>query len=1304
MELKKALVHTGICKTEDLGLLRISLQISDGLRNDNARSQRYFISLNGKVICSVKQLPVNGIFSLDNIILTQKLFSKLSGFTAPSILGTYHGDDANVYIIEEPILSAITLHDAITRSEVPYSEAVRIMGQIFQEVAAQPSSDIDPQLLAKEVAEFITTAEMLSISNKLTDRLRDALNQNMEWLAGRVIYTTRDLIPKNILLSKGKPVIVDYDLSRRTHFFWLDIYRANHYSTIPLEKAYLHYTPECIDPLLLKLLFLLSEVHLQGRVLNKVGLTKAIASLQADTLMLIDQLFANDCVRIPVIENPAKSLPSVDGSSIEGISESELQIFWAKENLFNEENSIRVPLLFDGVFHKYEIPLPLDVAGYLRLDPGNQPAYVEIKSIKLYTADEGTPEGGKLSACWSADNSFAGLLPGSGVVRLDGAELLRLICVNSDPQIFLGEITERNDEQPWVLQMVMRIDKNIKEVISSEINRAKEELEEKEELLNRRTDELLEKNQQLSRHTEEISRMRAVLAEKDEQLSRIFNSSSWRLTAPLRGLGKFSRRIKEVVSSFIEIIIRRQYRPVLVPVADLQPLSEEGPGIWETIDSDPQFLLKGPWPKGWAEVSWLASAERPLKMRLYIDRGSGFNELDSVELGLVNSDAITRYHALIYLRKDLRGLRLDPGELPGRFILSEFKMVRISRLEVFSRAVWFYLQRQGLSLMIFPLLFKKAWGIIRREGIHGLWRRAKQHISLSHPGSAANIADYELWVKHHILSQDDKERICSHIQKFAYRPLFSVIVPVYNVEERWLRKCIESVLGQLYPYWELCIADDASTKPHVRQVLEEYAAKDTRIKVIYREKNGHISAASNSALELATGEFIALLDHDDELSPDALYENAVLLNHHPEADMIYSDEDKISEEGKRHSPFFKPDWSPDTFLSQMYTCHLGVYRTELVRRVGGFRKGLEGSQDYDLVLRLTEKTGNIFHIPKVLYHWRTIAESTASSADTKGYAHLAGLKAIEEALERRGENGWVESADNYPNMYRVHYILKDNPLISILIPTRDMAQLLAPCLESIFTKSTYSNYEVIVIDNGSNEQETFEIFTKWKGEEPKRFRVERLDIPFNYSKLNNEGVRLAKGELILLLNNDVEVITSNWLEEMAGQAMRSSIGAVGAKLLYPDHSIQHAGVVLGIGGVAGHSHKGFSKSDLGYFGTLLRINNVSAVTGACLMVKKQLFEAVGGLNERLKVAFNDVDFCLKLLQKGVYNVVLPHVQLYHYESKSRGYEDTPEKQSRFLGEVARMQERWGYLLANDPFYNPNLTREREDFSLGIPKD
>lgn len=560
---------------------------------------------------------------------------------------------------------------------------------------------------------------------------------------------------------------------------------------------------------------------------------------------------------------------------------------------------------------------------------------------------------------------------------------------------------------------------------------------------------------------------------------------------------------------------------------------------------------------------------------------------------------------------------------------------------------------------------------------------------------------YTHWLKHNVPNPVGFRRMAEATSAFKYQPLISVIVPIYNTPETFLREAIESVLNQVYPYWELCLADDASTEPHVRLILKEYAASCDKIKVVFNEVNGHIARASNLALSLATGEFIALLDHDDVLAPDALYEVALLLNRHPDADMIYSDEDKLDEQGNRVSPYFKPDWCPDTFLSRMYTCHLGVYRHSLLQHINGFRLGFEGSQDYDLVLRLAEKTNKIYHLPKVLYHWRMHKDSVAGAPEAKPYAYEAAKKAINQAIERRGEKGEAQYIHGCAGYYTVRYQITDYKPVSIIIPTRDMSGILDACLESIFTKSTYPNYEVVVIDNGSVEAETFQVFEKWTRREKKRFKCYQHNIPFNYAKLNNYGVLRTKGDYLLFLNNDTEVITLDWIDAMVEQTQRKSIGAVGSLLLYPDDTIQHAGVVVGLGNIAGHGHQHFPADTLGYEGQVICANNVSAITGACLMCRREVFQEVGGFDETLAVAYNDIDLCLKMLDCGYQNIYVSHAKLYHHESKSRGYEDTPEKQARWRREADILVERWRNFVEHDPCYSPHLTRSKSDYSIRI---
>lgn len=575
----------------------------------------------------------------------------------------------------------------------------------------------------------------------------------------------------------------------------------------------------------------------------------------------------------------------------------------------------------------------------------------------------------------------------------------------------------------------------------------------------------------------------------------------------------------------------------------------------------------------------------------------------------------------------------------------------------------------------------------------------KERIHSAFYASKATPANYAAWI---LDSAPDVETLSSmpeRVSCFRYKPVISIVVPTYNPPEKVLREMIQSVFDQIYPYWELCIADDCSTEPHVRAVLEEYAALDDRIKVVFRDQNGHISAASNSALTVATGEYVSLLDHDDELSPDALYEVALLLNQHPEADMVYSDEDKRSLDGKRTDPYFKPDWSPDTFLSRMYTCHLSTFRKSILEEIGGFRLGLEGSQDYDLVLRFTEQTQNIFHIPKVLYHWRVIESSVTSGAEAKPYAYEAAVKALSEALERRGEPGQIEMSDKVAGIYIPRYQIQAYKLVSIIIPTRNLGHILKTCLESILEKTTYPNYEIVLLDNGSDEAETIKLIETWKQKEPNRFKHIVYDVPFNYSKINNYAVTQSSGDYLLFLNNDIEVISPGWLTAMVEQAQRSSIGAVGAKMYYEDDTLQHGGVVLGIGDAAGHSHRHAHRDDYGYVGQLLAVNNYSAVTAACLMCRREVFESVGGFDEALGVAFNDVELCIRIQNAGYRNIWLPHVELYHYESKSRGYEDTPEKMQRLQKEAKYVREKWGEIIENDPCYSPHLTKKKEDYGI-----
>lgn len=528
---------------------------------------------------------------------------------------------------------------------------------------------------------------------------------------------------------------------------------------------------------------------------------------------------------------------------------------------------------------------------------------------------------------------------------------------------------------------------------------------------------------------------------------------------------------------------------------------------------------------------------------------------------------------------------------------------------------------------------------------------------------------------------------------------FSVLVPLYNTPDSFLKAMIESVQAQTYKNWELCLAD-GSDKEHsfVGKICKKYADGDKRIKYEKLERNLGISENTNACIRMATGEYIALFDHDDLLHPSALYEVMRAICEHG-ADFIYTDENTFSEEPRdAYNPHFKPDFSPDTLRSYNYICHLSAFSRELLDSVGYFRSEYDGSQDYDLILRLTEKAKKVFHIRKILYYWRAHKNSVAQDVGAKPYTVTAAKKALAAHLERCGLKGEVLDS-SVPTTYHIKYEIDGNPLISVIIPNKDHTDDLEVCLKSLYEKSSYKNFEVIIVENNSTEKETFEYYEAI-AQKHGNIKIVKWEGNFNYSAINNFGVNYAKGEFILLLNNDVEIINGSCLEEMLMFAQRKDVGAVGAKLYYSDDTVQHAGVILGLGGTAGHAHKHFGRSHPGYMARASIAQNLSACTAACLMMRRDVFDEVGGLDESFEVAFNDVDLCMKIRKKGYLVVFTPYAELYHYESKSRGNDSTPEKLERFRGEIDRFKEKWKKQLDDgDPYYNPNLTLTRDDFSL-----
>ena len=576
-------------------------------------------------------------------------------------------------------------------------------------------------------------------------------------------------------------------------------------------------------------------------------------------------------------------------------------------------------------------------------------------------------------------------------------------------------------------------------------------------------------------------------------------------------------------------------------------------------------------------------------------------------------------------------------------------------------------------------------------------------ISLALKDQADTEGAYEHWVKtYDTYTQTELKEIALASEALPYKPLISILIPVYNTDLRWLSEVIHSVKNQTYSQWQLCISDDQSTDPKLRPLLEQVSNEDKRIQVVFRPANGHISEASNSALALAQGDYTCLVDHDDLLSPVALSCIALEINRFPEAELIYSDEDKIDEQGNRFDPHFKPDWNPDLLTTQNYISHLSVYKTTTIKAQGGFKKGFEGSQDWDLLLRVTETlpASKIKHIPRILYHWRAAEGSTSLNLGEKNYTIISGERALMEHFLRLKKP--VELLPEKGGHFRPKYSLPNHPpLVSIIIPTRNAEHLVRVCIASILARTNYPNYEIILIDNNSDSPPALAYFKELASD---GIRVIGYTQPFNYSAITNFAVTEAKGEILCLLNNDIEVLEHNWLDECVAHATREEIGAVGARLYYPNMTVQHAGVITGLGGVAGHAFKGFAQHSPGtpqY--RPHRLQNLSAVTAACLVVRKKVFLEANGFDETaLPVAFNDVDFCLKVQALGYRNLYTPYAELIHHESLTRGPEDTPDKIVRFQNEISAIKTRWGDQLLNDPAYNPNLSLNSEDFAFAYP--
>ena len=594
---------------------------------------------------------------------------------------------------------------------------------------------------------------------------------------------------------------------------------------------------------------------------------------------------------------------------------------------------------------------------------------------------------------------------------------------------------------------------------------------------------------------------------------------------------------------------------------------------------------------------------------------------------------------------------------------------------------------------ITPYNILKGLRYLKHFGLKEFWIRLRERME-------PEEVPYGPWYAAYVPTGEELEE--QRKKTFRDGPVFSVVVPCFRTPERYLREMIGSVLDQTYSGLELCLVNASPEDEHLCRVLEEYSAKDSRVKVLTLEKNLGIAGNTQQGIDAAKGDYIALLDHDDLLSPAALYQMAFYLQKHPKTGLLYTDEDKITEDSGEHfQPHLKPDYNPDLLRSNNYICHFLAVRAEVAAKAGPVSAEYDGAQDHEWIFRCIhaarEMELEVGHVPEILYHWRTHAASTADNPMSKQYAYEAGRRAIEADLKRSGTPGTVVLRKD-PGFYRVLYPVREPSLISIIIPNKDEKDTLEKCLRSIREKSTYHNYEILVVENNSTTREIFDYYRQIDGKD--HVRVLYWDGPFNYSAINNFGFAHASGDYILCLNNDMEVITPGWLEEMLGVCQRPEVGITGAKLIYPDNTIQHAGIVIGIGGIAGSMFVGMNRAYSGYLHKADLMQDLSAVTAACMMVRASLWRELGGFEEKLSVAFNDVDFCLRVREAGYLVVYDPYVQLYHYESKSRGKEDTKEKVRRFQNEIEYIRSRWTKLLREgDPCYNKNLSLSKWNYTL-----
>jgi glycosyltransferase involved in cell wall biosynthesis len=1131
--------------------------------------------------------------------------------------------------------------------------AAQEIDRFFSWVQASPIfSGLDQQFLQSVIFPFIRSGALSG-------------PQQTRWTNG-------DLIARNVLVdSRGGVRLVDYEFAGRTHFYAEDWWRWHSESKLPPEALDLPGSPKASAETWQEAYFILRHAVLIHEI---NGAAVAVSGLrqQMDRLVALAAA-AQAGFRASVFLQPL-ALPTPNPAAAPDQGAARMQLYWGSDESYCEERSqcLAYPINEDAklsfMLHSVHGLL------HLRLDPAEAPGLLKISGIRVRPHKDDKP-----LLALDETTGWEAVRMGNGLLRLGDSPALNLLSLNSDPSFLLPELTVGEAPRDVVCEIWLRFTPDLtalpdllRPLSSALAGRAQAEAGLAEA---RRTRAALEETLRIEQKKASVGRWQRFLLDKQisetqpklqagqQQLSALDTT----VAQQQRQLGSLTAQLRQRENKIV--LMQRSFswrstaplrwlrriflnRPALPspPSEPLQTLSAlDIPSIWDAAPANAEI-------SGWC----LYPDGRPVGgIRARI----GTDTILAGTYGLDRED-VAKAHG--FTRPDSRacGFRIR-YDLPVETTHQIF-------LEVLGD--------------------DNQWHPLVERTLHTSAKPRTPH-------------DYTAWIE--AFDTLTEERVMTLRKRIAAmgesaRPLISVIMPVYNTPERWLDRAIASVVEQVYPNWELCIADDASSEPPVRRVLEKWKNKDSRVRVVYRETNGHICAASNSALEMVRGGFVALLDHDDEIPSHALAEIALFLVEHPDTDLVYSDEDKIDENGIRSAPYFKPHFLPDLLLGQNCVSHFAAYRTELVRCLGGFRVDYEGSQDWDLALRVWDAAGaqRIRHIPKVLYHWRTIAGSTSREATAKGYTVASARSAIEDHFNRIGVKVELKSVPG--NHWQIVYPLPSQPpLVSIIIPTRNQADLLRLCMATVFAKTEYPSFEIIIVDNASDDPATLNLLEQVLAEPD--VRVVRYDAPFNYSAINNLAASHARGDLFCFLNNDIEVIDGSWLSEMVSHAIRPEIGAVGTMLLYPDNRIQHAGVLLGPGGVANHAFCGLPAEAPGYFNRARLTQNYSAVTSACMVVRKQVFNQVGGFNEQdLPIAFNDVDFCLRVRAAGYRNLWTPFARLCHHESISRGSENTPEKQKRFAREIDYMRQKWGPLLDDDPAYSTNLALTIPPFDLAFP--